>query len=143
MNNWRQPVKMLCLLCGLVAAIPVHAEVVNLTYTPATEWTDGSPLALSNIRSTRLFCDGVMVDGGGGAPGTFNPDLAAGTYTCYATHTVTLAAFLVKNPARTSCTNVDPLNPDACESARSNEITEIVGAAVEITVGEPSDLTAQ
>jgi len=129
---------LLLLICS-----PVNAEVVNFTYDRATTWDDQSSLALSDIRSTRLYCNFIRVDGHSGAKGTFAADLADGTYTCVAIHTVTLAAFLVKNPTYTSCTAVDPDRSDICASGPSNEVTRIVGTPVEIEVGSPTNLQAE
>ncbi len=101
------------------------AEVITFTYTPADEWTDGTPLALTDIRSTRLYCNDVRVDGHQGATGTFSPDLPDGTYRCYAVHSAVNTAGLVY------------------ESDHSNEVIRIVGTPIEILVGPPTDLTVQ
>ena len=109
----------------LLLAVSAHAEVIDFTYTRAMTWTDGTPLALSDIRSTRLYCNSVMVDGHPGATGSFAPDLPDGNYTCYAVHSAFDSTGVVY------------------ESAHSNEVTRIVGTPVEITVGSPTNLDVQ
>lgn len=84
----------------------VMAATVNFNYTPATEYTDGSPMPLSDIDFTRLYCDGVLVDEEPGADGDFSVLLGFGSHDCYGTHVVLIAT--------------------TPESAPSNMITKVV-----------------
>ena len=71
---------------GLVAAPIIYAEIVDFTYTAATERVDGSPLDIADIAFTRLYCDGALVVEEPGADQTFNPELGLGSHSCHATH---------------------------------------------------------
>jgi len=71
---------------GLVVAIPTQAIEMTVTYTRATEYMDGTPMPLSDIQESRLYCDGVLVSTELGADQDWNPNMAAGTYQCYGTH---------------------------------------------------------
>lgn len=74
-------------LIALGLAVPmVQAVPVDFTYTRATEYSDGTPMPLSEIQETRLYCDGSLVATEAGADQDFNPDLNPGIYDCYATH---------------------------------------------------------
>lgn len=122
----------------VLLSVPAKAEVVNLTYTPATTWTssdpayDGLPLV---IRSSRLICNGVRVDGHPGAPGLFTPDLADGTYACYAVHTA------VRLTGNTQCSTVDSTgDSNICVADPSNTKQFLVGDTIIIRVGSPTQL---
>lgn len=112
MKNWitRQWKKFkawaygLLIALGIVAAPLLYAEAVNFTYTPATQYTDGTVMPADQIAETRLYCDGVMVSSEAGADGGFIVDLGIGTHTCYGTHVAT----------------------NGQESAPSNSVTKIV-----------------
>ena len=101
---------------GLVATPLLYAEIVDFTYTAATERVDGSPLLLTDIAFTRLYCDGAMVVEEPGADETFNPELGLGSHDCYATHVDTDGqesdpsniVTKVVNPARPSSPVLDP-----------------------------------
>lgn len=83
--KWRA----LLITLGVIASVPVLlAQPVNFSYVAASSYVDGSPMALSDITETRLYCNGSVVQTKPGADGSFNPDLTPGTYTCYATHVV-------------------------------------------------------
>lgn len=69
---------------GLI--VPALGEVVDFNYTRATQRVDGSPLLESEIQSTRLYCDGVMIAEEPGADQDFQVDLGVGSHTCHATH---------------------------------------------------------
>lgn len=71
---------------GLVVAIPIEAIEMTVTYTRATEYSDGTPMPLSDIAESRLYCDGALVATEPGADQDWNPDMAPGTYQCYGTH---------------------------------------------------------
>ena len=92
---------------GLASAPLLYAEVVNFTYTAATQRVDGSPLALSDIAFTRLYCDGSLTVEEPGADLSFNPDLGLGSHDCYGTH----------------------VDTDGQESDPSNLVTKIVNPA--------------
>lgn len=70
---------------GLVMPLALAAPT-DFTYTAATERVDGTPLALSDIAFTKLYCNDVMVSQEDGADGGFTVDLGLGSHTCYATH---------------------------------------------------------
>ena len=72
---------------GLITGT-VMAASVTFTYTPATEYVDGTPMPLSDIDFTRLYCDGSMVAEEAGADGGFFVVLGFGTHNCHATHVV-------------------------------------------------------
>jgi len=101
---------------GLIAGA-VQAATVNFTYLPATEYTTGEPMPLTDIDFTRLYCDGVMVAEEPGADGDFSVVLGFGSHVCTATHVVLMA--------------------DTPESAMSNPITKTV------TPGQPGSPTLQ
>ena len=71
---------------GLVVAMPIQAVETIFTYIRATEYSDGTPMPLSEIKETRLYCDGELVSSEPGADQNFNPDLTPGNYSCYAVH---------------------------------------------------------
>ena len=71
---------------GLVSVPFVLAQPVGFSYTPATQYTTGEAMPLSDIQFTRLYCNDVLVADEPGADGNFNVDLSPGSYTCYATH---------------------------------------------------------
>ena len=68
---------------GLVAA---YAVPVDFTYTPATERVDGTPMALSEIAETKLYCDGGLITVEDGADSDISGDLGIGSHQCYGTH---------------------------------------------------------
>ncbi len=77
---------------GLLVAIgfvtiTIQAIVTSFTYTRATEYTDNTPMPLSEIQSTQLYCDGSLIVSEPGADEEFDPDMLPGTYDCYETHT--------------------------------------------------------
>jgi len=113
MKAWfkKQWKKVTAWFVGVLAAIGigtgvVMAATVGFTYTPADSYTDGTPMPLSDIDLTRLYCDGVMVAEEPGADGGFSVILGFGTHVCDARHVV--------------------LNADQPESAPSNQVTKIV-----------------
>lgn len=73
---------------GIIPAI--FAASKDFTYDPATTYEDGTPLPLSEIAETRLYCDGDDVNPKAsqpGASGSFSGIVfAPGNHTCYATH---------------------------------------------------------
>lgn len=79
------------LLVAIGIAVPVMAAVRDFSYTPATEYVDGTPMPLSHIAETRLYCNGdptpVAVEPG--ADGDFSVLLPPGSYNCQATHVTT------------------------------------------------------
>ena len=111
--------KSLLVGAGILAAAPiVLSQVVNFDYLPATSRVDGSPLAITDIVETRLYCNNQLVATEPGADGNFNPDLMPGNYTCYATH----------------------VDTDGQESDPSNEVTKLV---LPSRPNPPSNLTVQ
>ena len=95
---------------GLVATPILYAEIVNFTYTPAAERTDGTPLDPADISLTRLYCDGSVVEEKAGADGTFSPNLGVGSHTCYATHVDTSGQ--ESDPSNSVVVNVLPARPN-------------------------------
>lgn len=89
---------------SIVVALGAYAVTVNFTYDRATERADGSPLPLSEIAETRLYCDGALAATEQGADGDFSPNLGVGSHVCYATH----------------------VDTDGQESDPSNEVTKVV-----------------
>ena len=71
---------------GLVTGGLVYSEIVNFTYTPASQRVDGTPMALSEIAETRLYCDGSLITSEPGADSGISGDLGLGSHDCYATH---------------------------------------------------------
>jgi len=59
---------------------------VTFTYQRATEYEDGTPLSLQEIKYTRLYCDGKQVAEEEGADGNIATALTAGSHNCYGTH---------------------------------------------------------
>ena len=74
------------ILIALGLMVPVMSAVTGFTYTPANAYSDGTPMPLSEIAETRLYCDGSLVASEPGADGDFSVDLSIGTHDCYATH---------------------------------------------------------
>lgn len=72
---------------GIVFIIP-DAETVDVTFTyqRATEYADGTPLSLEEIKHTQLFCDGIRVAREDGADGDLSAELTSGSHDCYGTH---------------------------------------------------------
>lgn len=87
-RNSRFRTWLIALLASLgYLVIPVADSVVtNFTFDNATTYTDGSPMPLSAIEETRLYCDGNIVATITDGSEEFNPDLTPGSYACYATH---------------------------------------------------------
>ena len=71
---------------GILVGGGLYAETVSFTYTRAIERVDGTPLVLSDIAETRLYCDGSLVNTESGADEGIDADLGIGMHTCYATH---------------------------------------------------------
>lgn len=92
MKNWmrKQWAKIkrwwLLILVALGVSIPALSISVDFTYTPATEYTDGTPMPLTQIAETKIYCNGNLVDTEPGADGAFTVDLMPGSYSCYGTH---------------------------------------------------------
>jgi hypothetical protein len=101
---------------GLASSPLLYAEIVDFTYTAATQRVDGSPLALDDIAFTRLYCDGSLIVQEPGADLDFNPELGIGSHTCYATHVDTdgqesdasNSVIKIVNPARPSAPVLNP-----------------------------------
>jgi len=75
---------------GVTNTIPFAATAnVTFTYQAATEYEDGTPLPLEEIKYTRLYCDGELVAQEAGAKGDIYAELIAGYHSCYATHVAT------------------------------------------------------
>ncbi|MGI9427127.1 MAG: hypothetical protein ACR2NM_00605 [Bythopirellula sp.] len=75
---------------GVANTIPDAATTdVTFTYQRATEYEDGTPLSLEEIKYTRLYCDGKQVAQEAGAYGDISAELTGGSHDCYATHVAT------------------------------------------------------
>ena len=77
---------------GLVSIAVVQG--VDVTYTAATEYEDGTPLPVEEIAETRLYCNGELVASEPGADGAFEGVqalLPVGANQCYGTHVATNA----------------------------------------------------
>lgn len=98
---------------GLVAAPLVIAVPTGFTYTPATQYEDGTALPITEIAETRFYCNDVLVGTEPGASGAFTVDLSPGTYTCYATHVATngLESAPSNSVVKTVLPNVAPNPP--------------------------------
>ena len=82
------------LLVSLGVVSVALVQTVNVTYTRATQYDDGSPLPLSEIAETRLYCNDVLIATEPGADGEFSGVdalLPAGDNVCYGTHVATNA----------------------------------------------------
>ncbi len=101
----------LLVLIGLATTPLLYAEVIDFTYSRATERVDGSPLALADIAFTRLYCDGTMVDEEPGADQNFSHELGLGSHDCYATHVDTDGQ--ESDPSNTVVKVVNPARPSA------------------------------
>ena len=95
---------------GLIATPILYAEMVNFTYTAATERVDGTPMPLAEIAASRLYCDGSLLEEEVGADGDFNPDLGLGSHSCYATHVDTDGQ--ESDPSNTVVKVVNPALPN-------------------------------
>lgn len=102
-DKWRRFKKW---FMGLLAAIGLVSVAVvapvQVSYTPATEYEDGTPLPLDEIAETRLYCNGELVATEPGADGSFDDVstvLPVGTSQCYGTHVGTNA--LESQPSNT------------------------------------------
>jgi hypothetical protein len=77
---------------GLLSVPLVLSAPTEFTYTPASEYEDGTPLPLSEIAETRLYCSlngigqEVLVASEASADGNFSVELEPGTWECVATH---------------------------------------------------------
>jgi len=112
----KQLAKMKSWVIGLLVSLglvsgAVIAATVNFTYDPATQYTDGTPMPLSDIDFTRLYCDGILVDEEVGADGDFSVLLGFGTYNCVATHVVSAAITPESGPSNTVVKVVAPGQP--------------------------------
>ena len=105
----------LLLSLGLVAGT-VIAATVSFTYTPATEYEGGTPMPLSDIEETRLYCDGALVATESGADGDFTVVLGFGSHDCYATHYVSFATVPESSPSNTVTKIVRPTQPSRPEN---------------------------
>lgn len=83
---------------GILASLGLVTVAVvapgDIFYTPATEYEDGTPLPLSQIAETRLYCNGALVASEAGADGVFDDAkslLPVGDNVCYGTHVATNA----------------------------------------------------
>lgn len=77
-------------VAGIVYTIPdTRTADVTFTYQRATQYEDGTPLSLEEIKYTRLFCDGKQVAQEAGADGDISAALTAGSHDCYGTHVAT------------------------------------------------------
>lgn len=118
MMSYSRLIKYVIILLVMSVA---SAEIVNFSYVSATKWKDGRLISPGDIRSTRLYCNGVMVDGHAGDKGSFEPDLPAGTYECYSVHSVV-------NNSSLSCRFPDEVLGDTvCISGPSNIVSRVVG----------------
>lgn len=100
---------------GLVAGT-VMAATVNFTYTPSEFYTDGTPMPLSDIDFTRLYCDGALADEEPGADGDFSVILGFGSHDCIATHVVNAADTPESGPSNTVTKVVSPGQPGSPEN---------------------------
>jgi len=74
-------------VAGIVYTIPdAGTSHVTFIYQRATQYEDGTPLSLEEIKYTRLFCDGRQVAQEAGADGDISAALTAGSHDCYGTH---------------------------------------------------------
>ena len=71
---------------GLMAAPLLYAEVINFTYTRATQYDNGDLMPIEEIQFTRLYCDGSLMAEEPGADQNIEGNLGIGTHDCYATH---------------------------------------------------------
>jgi len=85
---------------GLISGT-VLAATVNFTYTPASSYVDGTPMPITDISFTRLYCDGSQVAEEQGADGDFSVILGFGSHDCYATHVVVGAEIEESAPSNT------------------------------------------
>ena len=100
---------------GLISGA-VMAATVNFTYDPATEYTDGTPMPLTDIDFTRLYCNGVHVAEEPGADGGLSVVLGFGTHDCYATHVVLMADTPESTPSANVIKVVSPTQPNPPEN---------------------------
>ena len=85
-------------ILGFIVTITMYtisgAETADVifTYQRATEYEDGTPLSLEEIKYTQLYCDGRRVAQEVGADGDILASLTGGFHDCYATHVDTNGA---------------------------------------------------
>lgn len=96
---------------GIIVGGGLYAETVNFTYTRADQRMDGTPLALSDIAETRLYCDGSLVTTEPGADENIDADLGLGSHSCHATHVDT--AGQESDPSNIVVRMVLPARPNA------------------------------
>ena len=113
-HKWMRLKKWMIGLLGGVVVIggAVLAGTVGFEYTPATEYIDGTPMPLSDIDFTRLYCDGAMVAEEAGADGNFSVLLGLGSHECYATHVVEAATTPESEPSNIVTKVVAAVQPD-------------------------------
>jgi hypothetical protein len=112
-RTWQRFKRWVIGILGSLGLITVSliAAPVQVTYTPATEYEDGTALPIDDIAETRLYCNGDLVATEPGADGSFDDVsgvLPVGTSECYGTH----------------------VGVNALESQPSNTITVIVRPSV-------------
>lgn len=114
-HKWQRLKKWLLAFfgAGVIVGGAVIAATVGFSYTPATEYTDGTPMPLSDIDFTRLYCDGALVAEEPGADGDFSVLLGLGSHDCYATHVVEAASTPESAPSNIVTKVVAPIQPGA------------------------------
>jgi len=85
-NRFKRWFYGLLVAVGLISGGLLYAETVSFTYTRATLYDDGTIMPLSEIQSTRLYCNGSLLTEEPGADQSIDGDLGIGTHECYATH---------------------------------------------------------
>jgi hypothetical protein len=87
----------------------LYAVTTDFTYIAATTRIDGTPMDISEIAETRLYCDGSLVASEPGADSGISADLSIGSHSCYATHVDTYGQ--ESSPSNTVIRDVSPAFP--------------------------------
>lgn len=113
--------KILCALALLTLATAATAAtgVANITWLNPSSYTDNTPLPLSAITETQIYCEftpigsTVTSDCANGAPAAFAGSVASGTYTFTYPAQGGRACFYIRTRAGTGVS--DPSSPKACK----------------------------
>lgn len=113
--RYEVPAALLLLAGILIFALPaLAAQTVTFSWTPPTQYEDGTPLPNDEIASYSLYCNGSLLTNFPNADGTNSyetsvGELPAGQYSCYATATATNGIESI--PSNTVNIVIDNLGP--------------------------------
>jgi hypothetical protein len=111
--------------------------VANLSWTNPTTYTNGNPLAATDISATEVYCDFTPTGGVsaacGGTPTEFAGSGATGSYTFSYPSVGGVACFYVRTRVGTGPSS-DPSSPKACKNFAALKPGQPSGLTVTVTV---------